>query len=42
MARWAVKDRKYKNTVKVIEHHANVENPSRCLVRLFKMYVSKW
>ena len=40
--RGGLRDRKYKNTGKVIKHHANVDNPSRCLVRLFKKYVSKW
>lgn len=26
---------------KVIRHHANVDNPARCFVRLFKLYLSK-
>lgn len=27
---------------KVIEHFSNTVNPERCLVRLFKLYMSKW
>lgn len=35
-----LKDRKYRP--KRIEHHANPSNASRCLVELYKKYVSKW
>ena len=26
---------------KVVEHHENIANPERCVVRLYKNYVSK-
>lgn len=33
-----IKGRKVKP--KVVQHHANINNPSRCFVRLFKLYLS--
>ena len=35
-----LKDRKYRP--KKIEHHGNSDKPSRCVVHLFKKYISKW
>ena len=35
-----LKDRKYRP--KKIEHHGNSDKPSRCVVDLFKKYISKW
>lgn len=35
-----LKDRRYRP--KRVEHHANLNNPSRCVVQLYKQYVARW
>ncbi len=31
----------HKTTQKIVKQHSNMDTPSRCFVRIFKIYVSK-
>ena len=35
-----LKDRRYKP--KCIDYHANVNNPSRCVVQFYEKYLTRW